>query len=304
MHNLIIRMLKPVFVVMLFSVIALFACFSGFFAPLQYKNKIIIAKGDIPTPSKYHGAIKSYLEFVVLKSSEIIFQLEIVKKELKASDLEKAQQAFIKAHQLYESIQAIVNLFGNVGRIINSQEDYFIDGVKDHRFKGFYLLEYQLFNIKDIEASLDSTNYLLIQAYDLKERISISNLNILDLLRASSDFIEIILETKLLKQDNIHSFNNLNYIDSNLNGSKAIITHLSSFIPKKTLFEILDNYRSIEDVLFHYKLINSRYVSYNKFKDKDKMLIYSLFSRQAELLATLRSLLDVDVYYKYLEENQ
>ncbi|MBA5724359.1 EfeM/EfeO family lipoprotein [Liberibacter sp. Z1] len=292
---------------MLFSSLMLFAGIStlasvsvqGTGSPLQSGDKIIIAKGDIPTPEKYRPAIESYLAFIRTESSDMVSQLEIIKKELKAGELKKAQQAYIQAHQHYEAIRPIVILFGNIDHVINARADYFLDGVKDYRFTGFHLVEYQLFDRKDIKTALNAIDRLLIQSYDLRKRISTQHIEILNLVRSSADFIEEILETQLAGKENVYSFSDINDIAANLRGSKEVVTVLTSFIPKEVLLPILQNYQKIKDILSQYKLNQDEYQSYNQLRAKDKMSLYSILAQQAEFLVVLRRQLDIDVYHKY-----
>ncbi|MFP3014347.1 MAG: EfeM/EfeO family lipoprotein [Arsenophonus sp.] len=266
---------------------------------VQIIDKNIIAKGNIQTDEKYCKSIKSYLNFVIMESNSMILKLDILEKKLKSGDLKKAQKNYIQAHHHYEAIRPIIILFRNIDRIINVRSDYFLNGVIDYRFKGFHLIEYQLFIRKNIKEALNATNQLLINLRDLKKRISIENLDIIDLIQASSDFIEMILKTKLIGKENIYSLSDLNDIAANLRGSKEAVMVLSPFIEKKILFPILQNYKKSNDILSRYKLPGGEYKSHNQLSTKDKMAFYSILSQQAEFLSVLRSQLDVNLYHKY-----
>ncbi|MFP3019651.1 MAG: EfeM/EfeO family lipoprotein [Arsenophonus sp.] len=269
------------------------------YSSVQIEDNIIFAKGNIPTNKKYHSSIKSYLSFILSEFHEIIIELDILEKKLKKGELKKAKQAYIQAHQHYEAIRPIVILFGNSDRIINAKDDYFLKGVKDYRFTGFHLIEYQLFYCKNIKASLNATDQLSMKLRDLKKRISTENLDIINLVQASIYFIEMILETKLAGKENIYSFSDLNDIAANLRGSKEVVKVLSPFIAKKELSLILKNYQKSNDILSHYQLSQGEYKSYNQLSNKDKMTFYSILSQQAEFLVALRAQLDLDLYHKY-----
>ncbi|MGP1939617.1 MAG: EfeM/EfeO family lipoprotein [Arsenophonus sp. ET-DL9-MAG3] len=265
----------------------------------QIVDKIIIAKGNIPIPEKYDQSVKEYLNFILLESNSLIFKLSILEKKLKIGKLKKAQEAYIYAHQHYEAIRPIVILFGNIDRVVNARADYFINGVKDYRFTGFHLIEYQLFYCKNIKEALNETSKLLVKLRDLEKRISIENFNITNLIQASSDFIEMILETKLAGKENIYSLSDLNDIAANLRGSKEVVKVLIPFINKKILFQIFKNYQKSNDILSHYQFAHGEYKLYDQLSAKDKMVFYSTLSQQAEFLATLRTQLNVNIYHKY-----
>ncbi|HGJ5868567.1 MULTISPECIES: EfeM/EfeO family lipoprotein [Arsenophonus] len=268
-------------------------------SPEQTGKDIIIAKGNIPTPKKYHLAIETYLDFVSTETNNMILELEFLEKKLKTGEVKKAEQAYIQAHQHYEAIRPIVILFGNTDRTINAREDYFLHGVKDYRFMGFHLVEYQLFDRKNIKAALEATDKLLIKSRDLKKRISADNIDIINLVQASVYFIEMILETKLAGKENIYSLSDLNDVAANLRGSKEVVSVLTPFIMKKTLRQILHNFEKSNNILSNYQLSKGRYKPYSQLSTKDKMTLYSILSQQAELLAVLRTQLDVNVYHKY-----
>ncbi|MGP1932236.1 MAG: EfeM/EfeO family lipoprotein [Arsenophonus sp. ET-YP4-MAG3] len=299
MHNFTKRILIFFFNFMLFISILTLIFIKELYFYEQVVDEIIIAKGNIPTPEKYHQSIKTYLNFILLESDNLIFKLDILEKKLKIGKLKKAQQAYIYAHQHYETIRPIVILFGNIDRVINARADYFINGVKDYRFIGFHLIEYQLFYCKNIKKALNATNKLLIILRDLKKRISIENFNIINLVQASSDFIEMILEIKLAGKENIYSLSDLNDIAANLRGSKEIVKILAPFIDKKTLFQILQNYQKSNNILSHYQYADGEYKLYDQLSIKDKMAFYSIFSQQAEFLTVLRNQLNINIYHKY-----
>ncbi|MGP1945595.1 MAG: EfeM/EfeO family lipoprotein [Arsenophonus sp. ER-EMS1-MAG3] len=270
----------------------------------QYSNwkiedKIIIAKDNISTPEKYNSSIKIYLNFIISEFDDMILKLSILEKKLKEGKLNKAQKAYIHAHQHYEAIRPIIILFGNTDRIINARADYFINGIRDYRFRGFHLIEYQLFCRKNIKAALNVIDQLSMILNDIKKRISIENFDINNILQFSSDFIEMILEIKLAGKENVYSLSDLNDIAANLRGSKEVIKAFTPFITKKILLQILHNYKKINDILSHYKLDNGEYKSYTELVAKDKMAFYSILSQQAEFLATLRSELNINLYHKY-----
>lgn len=268
-------------------------------SPVQTGDDIIIAKGDIPTPEKYHSAITNYLSYTTEQLGKMVSQLETLNKSLKKGDLKTAEQAYIQAHQYYESVRPIIILFGNTDRTINARADYFLDKEKDYRFTGFHLIEYQLFDRKDSKAALAATDELLLKARDLQKRIATERVEIPKLVQASADFIEMILETKLAGKENIYSQSDLSDIAANLQGSQHVIKVLTPFIAPNVLQRIQNNYQKANEIMKPYQLPSGIYQPYNQLSKKDMMALYSVLTQQAEDLAQLRYQLSVDVYYKY-----
>ncbi|EUD11329.1 EfeM/EfeO family lipoprotein [Providencia alcalifaciens] len=268
-------------------------------SPVQTGDNIIIAKGDIPTPEKYQPAIQEYLTFVNKELSEMVEQLEKLNQSIQKGQLAQAKAAYIQAHQHYETVRPIIVLFGNTDRTINSRADYFLDKEKDYRFVGFHLVEYLLFSQQDLKAVLPASDELLLKGRDLQKRVLNETIEIPKLVQASADFIEMILETKLSGKENIYSQTDLFDMAANAKGSQVIIDVISPFVEAKTLDQIKENDQKINKIVQSYQLAKGQYAPYSQLKQQDKMTLYSLLTQQAELLATLRAQLDVDVYYKY-----
>ncbi|HHR6404669.1 TPA: EfeM/EfeO family lipoprotein [Providencia alcalifaciens] len=268
-------------------------------SPVQTGDNIIIAKGDIPTPEKYQPAIQEYLTFVNKELSEMVEQLEKLNQSIQKGQLAQAKAAYIQAHQHYETVRPIIVLFGNTDRTINSRADYFLDKEKDYRFVGFHLVEYLLFSQQDLKAALPASDELLLKGRDLQKRVLTETIEIPKLVQASADFIEMILETKLSGKENIYSQTDLFDMAANAKGSQVIIDVISPFVEAKTLDQIKENDQKINKIVQSYQLAKGQYAPYSQLKQQDKMTLYSLLTQQAELLATLRVQLDVDVYYKY-----
>ncbi|ETT07261.1 EfeM/EfeO family lipoprotein [Providencia alcalifaciens] len=268
-------------------------------SPVQTGDNIIIAKGDIPTPEKYQPAIQEYLTFVNKELSEMVEQLDKLNQSIQKGQLAQAKAAYIQAHQHYETVRPIIVLFGNTDRTINSRADYFLDKEKDYRFVGFHLVEYLLFSQQDLKAALPASDELLLKGRDLQKRVLTETIEIPKLVQASADFIEMILETKLSGKENIYSQTDLFDMAANAKGSQVIIDVISPFVEAKTLDQIKENDQKINKIVQSYQLAKGQYAPYSQLKQQDKMTLYSLLTQQAELLATLRAQLDVDVYYKY-----
>ncbi|HEM8292079.1 TPA: EfeM/EfeO family lipoprotein [Providencia stuartii] len=268
-------------------------------SPVQTGDGIIVAKGDIPTPEKYQTSIQTYLNFANAELAEMVEELNLLQQSLKKGDLAKAQSAYIAAHQHYETVRPIIVLFGNTDRTINPRADYFLDKEKDYRFTGFHLVEYQLFDQKSAQQALAPAEELLLKGHDLQKRVMTETIEIPKLVQASADFMEMIIETKLDGKENIYSLSDLTDIAANLKGSQEIIEILSPFIEPKTLDQIKENDQKMNKIVQAYQVSNGLYQPHSQLQQKDKMALYSLLTQQAEILATLRAQLDVDVYYKY-----
>ncbi|MFB9144903.1 EfeM/EfeO family lipoprotein [Vibrio artabrorum] len=271
-------------------------------APIQTGSDVIVAKGDIPTPDRYKPATHAFMTYTVNNIDAIISLLKKVRVSINNNNLIDAQNDYVKAHQHYEMIRPIVGLFGHTDRVINARADYFLKGERDYRFKGFHLIEYLLFKTKDTPAALDAIDELLMLITDLKQRVEKEHIEIPKLVQSSADYLEMILEVKLNGQESIYSHSDLSDMAANILGSQTIIDEIEPFISPQTLKPIVKNYQKINQILNQYATEQGHFRSYEKLASYDKKKLYSLLSNQAYLLATLRSNLNLDVYYKYEAE--
>ena len=271
----------------------------GLRAPVINDFNAVIAKGDISTPVRYHSAIHAYLNDVQKQLVYLNQQLTQIMVATQNNQLLSAQQHYVLAHQSYERIRPIVILFGNVNQTINSHADDYLKGVQDPRFTGFHLLEYDLFVLKDNSKAYDDAVNLQHGIDDLHKRVAVENIDIAKMVQASADFMEMILNTKLSGQENQFSHSDLADIDGNVQGSATIIHFLSSFIPSAQLEPIQYGFSQIEQILQKYRLKSKQYQSFDKLTKTDHDKLYSLITEQADRLAKLRAVLNIDVYYKY-----
>lgn len=271
----------------------------GLRAPVINDFNAVIAKGDISTPVRYRSAIHAYLNDVQKQLVYLNQQLTQIMVATQNNQLLSAQQHYVLAHQSYERIRPIVILFGNVNQTINSRADDYLKGVQDPRFTGFHLLEYDLFVLKDNSKAHDDAVNLQYGIDDLHKRVAVENIDIAKMVQASADFMEMILNTKLSGQENQFSHSDLADIDGNVQGSATIIHFLSSFIPPAQLEPIQYGFSQIEEILQKYRLKSKQYLSFDNLTKTDHDKLYSLITEQADRLAKLRAVLNIDVYYKY-----
>lgn len=271
----------------------------GLRAPIITDSNAVPAKGDIPTPSKYLPAIRAYQSEVVQKLNTTQRYVQHIAEAAQSGDLQTAQHNYILAHQHYEQVRTIIQLFANADETINSRADYYLDGVNDHAFVGFHRLEYDLFSRKNLTDAHNQAIALHYKLADLQKRVSNDELEIAKIIQSAADFPEMILKTKLMGLENQYSHSDIADIEANIQGSALIIRYLRPFIPATQYSRINQNYHQIFNILKKYQLSQGQYQSFELLSQSDHDQIYSLVSELAQLLAELRSQLGVQVYYKY-----
>lgn len=271
----------------------------GLRAPIINDSNAITAKGDIPTPEKYHSAIRAYQQQVVQQLKTTQQYLDAIINAGRNGQLLPAQQNYIRAHQSYEQVRIIVKLFGNADQNINSRADYYLQGINDPGFSGFHRLEYELFVRKDLQQAQAEASNLQHGIIDLQKRVVADELDIAKVVQAASDFLEMILQTKLAGKENQYSHSDLADIHANVTGSAQIVQQLTDFIPAEQRVALDSGYQQIFAVLRRYQLPQNQFQNFNQLSQTDHDQLYALLSIQTNRLAQLRAQLGIRVYYKY-----
>lgn len=271
----------------------------GLRAPIINDHNAVVAKGDIPTPAKYEPVIQNYMQQIVQQLQQLNQLIGLIVQETQSGNLAAARQNYVLAHQSYERIRPVVALFGNVNQTINSHASDYLQGINDPRFVGFHRLEYDLFVLKDQAQSHNDALNLQYEIQDLHKRVALETIDIAKMIQASADFMEMILNTKLSGQENQFSQSDIADIAANTAGSAQIIQSLTPFIPPDRLKPMQDGFRQIEQILQKYPLSAQHYPTFAALGRQDHDKLYSLVTEQADQLAQLRAVLDVNVYYKY-----
>lgn len=272
-------------------------------AILQSGNEApIVALGDIPNPEQFQPAIDSYMKIATERMRNVEMLLTQLSEALEHNNLALAQQKYIEAHYQYESIRPVVLVFGNIDRMINSRAEAFLAREQDPNFKGFHAVEYELFAQKDIKSALLENQKLLKNVKDLAKRVAIETIFLPKLVQSAPDFAENILENKLSGQDNIYSGADLGEIVANLEGIDLVTAQLQNFIPQELLQKTLPLDIKIRSRLQKY-MTDTGFMPYSALTNEDKHALYGDVSELAEQLAQLRSLLKVQVYHQFDEQN-
>lgn len=262
----------------------------------------IVALGDIPNPEQFQPAIDAYMKIATERMRNVEMLLTQLSEALEQNNLSLAQQKYIEAHYQYESIRPVVLVFGNIDRMINSRAEAFLAREQDPNFKGFHAVEYELFAQKDIKNALLENQKLLKNVKDLAKRVAIETIFLPKLVQSAPDFAENILENKLSGQDNIYSGADLGEIVANLEGIDLVTAQLQNFIPQELLQKTLPLDIKIRSRLQKY-MTDTGFMPYSDLTDEDKHALYGDVSELAEQLAQLRSLLKVQVYHQFDEQN-
>src|ERR1700722_20510167 len=114
-----------------------------------------------PSPMDLVGPIAEYKAYVKGEGDTLVNETRKLTDAVKAGKLAEAQKVYAPAHQHYERIEPIAELFNDLDGSMDSREDDFEKKADDPKFLGFHRLEKGLFTDK-------STAGLMAMAGELK----------------------------------------------------------------------------------------------------------------------------------------
>ena len=108
-----------------------------------------------PSPMDLVGPIAEYKVYVKGEVDTLVAETKKLTDAVKAGKLADAQRLYAPAHQHYERIEPIAELFNDLDGSMDSREDDFEKKAEDPEFTGFHRLEKGLFTDKST-AGLDA----------------------------------------------------------------------------------------------------------------------------------------------------
>src|SRR5262249_9353900 len=101
-----------------------------------------------PSPMALVGPIAEYKVYVKDEVATLVAETRKLTDAVKAGKLGEAQKVYAPAHQHYERIEPIAELFNDLDGSMDSREDDFEKKAEDPKFTGFHRLEKGLFTEK------------------------------------------------------------------------------------------------------------------------------------------------------------
>ena len=124
-----------------------------------------------PSPMDLVGPIAEYKVYVKGEVDTLVAETKKLTDAVKAGKLAEAQKVYAPAHQHYERIEPIAELFNDLDGSMDSREDDFEKKADDPKFVGFHRLEKGLFTDKSTAGLTPIADKLMADALDLQKRI-------------------------------------------------------------------------------------------------------------------------------------
>jgi iron uptake system component EfeO len=250
-----------------------------------------------PSPMDLVGPIAEYKVYVKGEVDTLVNETRKLTDAVKAGKLAEAQKAYAPAHQHYERIEPIAELFNDLDGSMDSREDDFEKKAEDPKFVGFHRLEKGLFTDKSTAGLTPIADKLMADALDLQKRIDGLTVAPKDIVGGAADLIEEVASKKITGEEDRYSRTDLWDFQANVDGAQKIVTLLNPLIVKqdpKLSARLHDNFAKVDVLLAKYRMKDGGFESYEKLSDHDRTAFKGPVTALAEDLSALKGTLGVE----------
>jgi iron uptake system component EfeO len=216
---------------------------------------------------------------------------------VKTGKLADAQRLYAPAHQHYERIEPIAELFNDLDGSMDSREDDFEKKADDPKFIGFHRLEKGLFIEKSTAGLTPIADQLTADTLDLQKRIDGLTIAPKNLVGGSADLIEEVASKKIAGEEDRYSRTDLWDFQANVDGAQKIVALLNPLIVKqdpKLSARLRENFGKVDTLLAKYRTKDGGFQSYEKLTDTDRNALKGPVTALAEDLSALKGTLGVE----------
>ena len=250
-----------------------------------------------PSPMDLVGPIAEYKVYVKGEVDTLVAETKKLTDAVKAGKLADAQRLYAPAHQHYERIEPIAELFNDLDGSMDSREDDFEKKADDPKFVGFHRIEKGLFTDKSTAGLTPIADKLMADALDLQKRIDGLTIAPKDLVGGPADLIEEVASKKITGEEDRYSRTDLWDFQANVDGAQKIVALLNPLIVKqdpKLSARLHDNFSKVDVLLAKYRTKDGGFESYEKLTDHDRAAFKAPVTALAEDLSALKGTLGVE----------
>jgi len=250
-----------------------------------------------PSPMDLVGPIAEYKVYVKDEIATLVAGTKKLTDAVKAGKLAEAQKAYAPAHQHYERIEPIAELFNDLDGSMDSREDDFEKKAEDPKFTGFHRIEKGLFTDKSTAGLTPFADQLMADTLDLQKRIDALTIAPKDIVGGAADLIEEVASKKITGEEDRYSRTDLWDFQANVDGAQKIAALLNPLIVKqdpKLGARLHENFSKVDALLAKYRTKDGGFESYEKLSDHDRTALKAPVTTLAEDLGALKGALGVE----------
>jgi len=200
------------------------------------KAVVPVSENDLAAP------LKAYKVYVDQGLATLETQTRQLSADIAGNRLGRARADWLTAHRTYSSLGAAYGTFEDFDQKINGRADGLAGGVDDKDFAGFHRIEYGLWHGQSASELKLPAQQLATAVVGLRKAFPAQDFDPGDLPLRAHEILENALQFELTGDTDEGSGTNLATVDSNLAGTRELLTVLRPLLTKesKTLLPTID----------------------------------------------------------------
>ncbi|MEV0906957.1 iron uptake transporter permease EfeU [Streptomyces hokutonensis] len=192
------------------------------------KAVVPVSENDLAAP------LKAYKVYVDQGLATLETQTRQLSADIAGDHLGKARADWLTAHRTYSSLGAAYGTFEDFDQKINGRADGLAGGVDDKDFAGFHRIEYGLWHGQSASELKVPAQQLATAVVGLRKAFPTQDFDPGDLPLRAHEILENALQFELTGDTDEGSGTNLATVDSNLVGTRELLTVLRPLLTKES----------------------------------------------------------------------
>ncbi len=240
--------------------------------------------------------IADYKRYVTGEVDALAERTRALTDDVKAGKLDAARAAYAPAHERYERIEPIAELFNDLDGSMDSREDDFEKKAADPNFLGFHRIEKGLFADRSTEGLAPVADKLMADVLDLQRRLATLTVTPKAMVGGAADLIEEVASKKITGEEDRYSRTDLWDFAANVEGAQKIVDLLRPLVDKRDPSldaRVRDNFAKVDALLAKYRA-GDGFQTYEALSERDRTGLKGPVTTLAEDLSSLRGTLGID----------
>ncbi len=253
-------------------------------------------KGPPLSPMDLVGPLAEYKVYVSKQVDAMVTATKAFTESVKAGKLDQAKALYAPAHEHYERIEPVAELFNDLDGSMDSREDDFEKKAEDPGFLGFHRIEKGIFADKSTAGLAPVADKLMADCLDLQKRVTDLTITPKSMVGGAADLIEEVASKKISGEEDRYSRTDLVDFQANVDGAQKIVALLDPLVLKRDpalVTRVKANFGKVDTVLGKYRTAHG-FESYDKLAPEDRNRLKGPVTALAEDLSTLRGTLGID----------
>jgi iron uptake system component EfeO len=240
--------------------------------------------------------IASYKAYVIAEADAMGTATRAFVAAVKAGNLADAQRLYAPAHQYYERIEPVAELFNDLDGSMDARADDFEKKEQDPTWTGFHRIEKAIFADKTTDGMGPVADKLAADTADLQKRLGTLDFPAKTVVGGAADLIEEVASKKISGEEDRYSRTDLWDFQANLDGAQKIFSLLHPQLKQRSpqlVARVDSNFTKIDHTLAKYR-VGDGFENYEKLSAADRTALKGPITALAEDLSKFRGVLGID----------